>query len=302
MCKVHLISATPSPRNIIKFCWDIINSPGFPKHINNYTSETNNAAKIVPGFETNNSFGDETREFLKSGLSGPLEMIHFVFGFEGVTRAFTHQIVRTRLASYMQQSQRFTEFKDGLHVHKPSNIDNWTQKSEDGSTAEEIWDACVKNIEWSCQALQIMNIPTQDIRGLYPTNIKTNIIQSISYSALRHMLSHRLCTQAQQDEWGSVAQQIKAIVTQYDPILGEALQPACVVTGRCAFDTVLDRDCPIRKNLKLKIGKEELIKIMSLISKDTPDEELHRILGDDLYIKVIATQEIAKARDEELCK
>ncbi len=255
--KVHLVSATPNPRAILKFCWDIINSPGFPEHVQGHQVYCEFDGKYTPinpkmGTYTENKEESDkiTQEFCNSGLGGPLEMINFVFAFEGVSRAFTHQIVRTRLASYMQQSQRFTEFKDGLPVHKPSNIVNWEQKSEDGSSAEEIWDACIKNIEWSCSALQIMGVPTQDLRGLYPTNVETNIIQAIDYNALRHMLSHRLCIQAQQEEWGPVARQIKQIIIDYDAVLGENLRPACQIKGRCDFDTSLDRPCPIRETLK----------------------------------------------------
>jgi thymidylate synthase ThyX len=149
----------------------------------------------------------------------------------------------------MQQSQRFTKFENGLDVLKPKSVIDCQKVGEEGDTAEGVWDFLQKNTEWACEQLQRFGIPTEDIRGLYPTNIKTNIIQSISYSALRRMLSHRLCTQAQQQEWGPVARQIKEIVTNYDPVLGEALQPACVVTGKCAFDTILDRPCPIRDTL-----------------------------------------------------
>lgn len=251
--KVYLISATPNPRAILKLCWEIITSPGFPQNYqaHDITELGGDLTYTEPSFDPNAPESDKiVEEFLKSGLGGPLEMINFVFAFEGVTRAFTHQMVRTRLASYMQQSQRFTEFKDGLPVHKPSNIANWEQKAEDGSTAEEIWDACVKNIEWSCSALQIIGVPTQDLRGLYPTNVTTNIVQAIDFNALRHMLSHRLCTQAQQEEWGVVAKEIKRIVTEYDPILGNALKPACAITGKCAFATSLDRPCPRRDSLK----------------------------------------------------
>ncbi len=253
--KVHLISATPNPRAIIKFCWEIINSPGFPVNFpaHDITELGETLIMSDPVYKPEHA-GECVKEFLKSGLGGPLEMINFVFGYEGVTRAFTHQMVRTRLASYMQQSMRFTDFDGELPVHKPSNIESWPQKAEDGSSAEEVWDCAIKSIEWSCKQLQTMGVPIQDIRSLYPTNITTNIIQAIDYNSLRHMLSHRLCTQAQQEEWGPIAKQIKEIVTIYDPILGEGLMPACQLTGKCDFNTSLDRPCPLRE----KLGKGEV--------------------------------------------
>ncbi len=243
--KVHLISATPNPRSILSFCWSIINEPGFP--INTDIIDMTELGETITFIDPVIGAVGETsetiaREFLKSGLGGPLEMINFVFGFEGVTRAFTHQMVRTRLASYMQQSQRFTDFDGDLHVKIPDSI-------KEDSRAEIRWKDALSKIASTCRELKTLGIPTQDIRGLYPTNIKTNIIQSIDYNALRRMMSHRLCTQAQQGEWAPVASQIKQIVTNYDPILGEGLVAACKLNGRCAFDTVLDRECPNREAL-----------------------------------------------------
>ena len=259
--KVYLISATPNPRAILKLCWEIITSPGFPQNYqaHDITELGGDLTYTEPSFDPNTPESDKiVEEFLKSGLGGPLEMINFVFAFEGVTRAFTHQMVRTRLASYMQQSQRFTNFEDGLVIRTPSRVLNHKQKTEDGSTAEEVWGSAIDAIDWACKQLKAMGVATEDLRGLYPTNVTTNIVQAIDFNALRHLLHHRLCTQAQQEEWGSVAKQIKKIVTDYDPLLGEALVPACAEKGKCDFNTTLDRPCQRRDSLPVKVSKSKL--------------------------------------------
>jgi thymidylate synthase ThyX len=163
----------------------------------------------------------------------------------------------------MQQSQRFTNFEDGLVVRTPSRVVNHKQKTEDGSTAEEVWGSAIDAIDWACKQLKAMGVATEDLRGLYPTNVTTNIVQAIDFNALRHLLRHRLCTQAQQEEWGPVAQQIKKIVTDYDPILGQALQPACSDNGKCDFNTSIDRPCVVRDSLPIKIKKGKLQKLAS---------------------------------------
>ena len=289
--KVHLISATPNPRAILKLCWDIITNPGFP--LNADATDITELGQIMcltePVFDIESKeTATVIREFLKSGLGGPLEMINFVFGFEGVTRAFTHQIVRTRLASYMQQSQRFTDFEEGLPVKIPQSVKDCVGDAECGQPAIEIWEDTMKSVTWACSELKSIGVPIQDVRGLYPTNVKTNIIQSIDYNALRRMLSHRLCTQAQQEEWSPIATRIKQIVTAYDPILGEGLAPACQLNGKCAFDTILDRPCEIRENLKIQVSKSKLKDIMrSLVSyggydwaKQFLDEDVLNQIGD----------------------
>lgn len=227
--EIILVSATPEPRKILKLCWDIINTPFLEEKPIYSLGDLENV----------------TREFLKSGLGGALEMVNFVFLYKGVSRAFTHQMVRTRLASYMQQSQRHTKFENGLPVIIPDTVRN--------SGCEKVYEGVIDKIEQACAILREKGIPTEDIRGLYPTNVQTNIVQAIDYNALRHQLSHRLCTQTQQGEWGIVAKEIKRLVTEYDHILGEALSPVCTLTGRCAFNTSLDRECELRNRLEANL-------------------------------------------------
>jgi len=61
-------------------------------------------------------------KILKMGHFSVLEHASFTFGIEGISRATSHQLVRHRLASYSQQSQRYVKFKDKLEFVTPSSI------------------------------------------------------------------------------------------------------------------------------------------------------------------------------------
>ncbi len=67
---------------------------------------------------------EKKEEFVKkivsSGHLSPLEHVKFTFAIEGVSRALTHQLVRHRLASYSQQSQRYVKEKDFDYIIPPS--------------------------------------------------------------------------------------------------------------------------------------------------------------------------------------
>src|SRR3989338_5024166 len=61
-------------------------------------------------------------KILKIGHLSVLEHVSFTFGIEGISRATSHQLVRHRLASYSQQSQRYVKFKDTLEFVTPPSI------------------------------------------------------------------------------------------------------------------------------------------------------------------------------------
>src|SRR5512144_1720633 len=54
------------------------------------------------------------------GHLSPIEHISFTFGIEGISRACSHQLVRHRLASYSQQSQRYVKEEHFDYIIPPS--------------------------------------------------------------------------------------------------------------------------------------------------------------------------------------
>ena len=58
------------------------------------------------------------------GHQSPIEHISFTFGIEGISRTCSHQIVRHRIASYSQQSQRYVDLQNSFSYIIPEAIRN----------------------------------------------------------------------------------------------------------------------------------------------------------------------------------
>jgi flavin-dependent thymidylate synthase len=128
-------------------------------------------------------------------LPSSWEFIHFTFLIEEVTRAFTHQLVRTRTASYAQQAMRIVPMEGFTYEIGPS-----IAKDEDLSS---IYNATMGATNASYQMLLKRGAKTEDARGILPTNIHTNINMSINMRNFINMARKRASIRVQ-DEYKSV--------------------------------------------------------------------------------------------------
>lgn len=179
-----------------------------------------------------------------TGLQGALENAFFVFKVEGVTRAFTHQLVRYRHMSFSQESLRFV-------AKRGQDFQAFTGPSIAGNRgAWEIWKRGLEDVRECYEELLEMGVDTQDARGILPTNILTNIIVGTNFRALVNMAETRLCYQAQKGEWGEFIRQVKDQIEEEvfrGEVLVKFLEPICDRTGRCEFKSLFDRECPVAK-------------------------------------------------------
>lgn len=234
---------------------------------------------------------DQRRHYLaevqKTALAMPLEAINLHFRIKGVTRGFTHQLVRQRTAAYSQESTRFA-VKDTVPVGLPPSLQGTTSEWKHCSTADEVsrlpqaerwrslWDQTVEHITLSYNALVDMGMPAEDARGLLPTNLLTQVNYFTNFRGLKDHSGMRLCTQAQ-FEWKQVwAQIIKSIRSygigqtylvdedllntgtkhtiirpsswQFDA-LADIFRPVCFYEGKCPFKADFDRSCSIRSRV-----------------------------------------------------
>lgn len=127
---------------------------------------------------------------LAGGHSSTLEHASYTFAIEGVSRALTHQLVRHRLASFNQQSQRYVKVKDGLDIVKPNTI-------KENSQAEEVFDNAVKVCQDAYEQMVEAGIPKEDARFILPNAAETKIVVTMNIRELLHFLSVRCCNRAQ---------------------------------------------------------------------------------------------------------
>ena len=126
---------------------------------------------------------------LESGHFSTLEHASFTFAIDGVSRALTHQLVRHRLASYNQQSQRYVKYNDGIETVKPASI-------RKNAKANEVFDQAVTATIDAYKKLLELGIPAEDARFLLPNAAETKIV-TMNARELLHFFNHRCCNRAQ---------------------------------------------------------------------------------------------------------
>ncbi len=125
-----------------------------------------------------------------SGHFSTLEHASYTFAVEGVSRALTHQLVRHRIASFNQQSQRYVKFKDGLEVVVPPTV---AADEQTAAVFDEAIAACIAAYE----ALLEAGIPAEDARYLLPNAAETKIVITMNVRELLHFFNLRCCNRAQ---------------------------------------------------------------------------------------------------------
>ena len=143
----------------------------------------------------------------KSGHHAVLEFADFTFHISGVSRALTHQLVRHRLASYAQRSQRYCGENNFDYVIPPS--------IERNKEAKDTFVALMGYIGMQYDRLQKAGIPNEDARYVLPNACETTIEVKMNGRALIHFFNERLCTRAQW-EIRQMAMMMKKCVEEYD--------------------------------------------------------------------------------------
>ncbi len=127
---------------------------------------------------------------MKSGHFSTLEHVSYTFAVDGVSRALTHQLVRHRLASFNQQSQRYVKFAGDVQVVKPPTVSADEQ-------AEKTFDEAIEAVVDAYHKLLEAGIPAEDARYLLPNAAETKIVITMNIRELLHFLSLRCCNRAQ---------------------------------------------------------------------------------------------------------
>lgn len=127
---------------------------------------------------------------MSSGHFSTLEHASYTFAIDGVSRALTHQLVRHRIASFNQQSQRYVKFKGEVSVVKPESV---AANAEASAKFDEAIQAAVD----AYHALLEVGVPAEDARYLLPNAAESKIVVTMNVRELLHFFSLRCCNRAQ---------------------------------------------------------------------------------------------------------
>ena len=134
---------------------------------------------------------------LESGHASPIEHVSFTFALSGVSRALTHQLVRHRLASYSQQSQRYVEASRFDYIMPPAVAKNAAAKErfmrfmdEAGEAYRDIRELLEADGRTGAQA-------NEDARFVLPQAVQTRIVMTMNCRSLLNFFEQRCCMRAQ---------------------------------------------------------------------------------------------------------
>lgn len=171
-----------------------------------YTKST----RLTQGYDTRLKISEMSEEeklaeleYMANTIPSSWEFINYTFEIQGVTRAFTHQFVRTRTGSYAQQTMRMLEMEKFNYL-TPKTI-------FEGDKANDIYMNCMTEIQKAYDNLLKLGIPAEDARGVLPTNILTNIIAQFNLRTISDMAKSRtgMRTQSEyRDVFGAMANEV----------------------------------------------------------------------------------------------
>ena len=160
-------------------------------------------SRIGPGSEAG-----FIRMVIENGHHSVLEHPSATFRITGVSRSFTHQLVRHRLCAFSQQSQRYVDEKNFKYV-EPRSIAELPE-------AHSLFERFMAEAKDAHGALQKMGIKNEDARFLLPNAVQSEIVMSANLREFRHIFCLR-CHQKAQWEIRSVAMQMLRIMKEQAP-------------------------------------------------------------------------------------
>ncbi len=158
----------------------------------------------------------------KLGHESVFEHACFTFRVEGISRVCTHQLVRHRLASYTQQSQRYVKLRNPKYIVPESIMDS------------EFRDEYMELLERASDLYRRMvesGVRKEDARFILPQGIETKIVITMNARELRHFIKLR-CDKSAQWEIRNLAKRMLELAHEVAPLLFEDLYNEFIVNER----------------------------------------------------------------------
>ena len=181
------------------------------------------------------------------GHVSPVEHVSLTFGVEGVSRSLTHQLVRHRIASYSQQSQRYVQLDSFEYIVPPSIAEDAGLKDTYTKTMrqlQDVYDELVEGLRpkntqkyldrgFSEKEARMRGEKDalEDARYVFPNACETKIIFTMNVRSLLHFITLRTCNRAQW-EIRALALEVHRLAQATYPVLFQNAGPRCL-SGPC---------------------------------------------------------------------
>lgn len=182
------------------------------------------------------------------GHESVMEHVSFTFGIEGISRACSHQLVRHRIASYSQKSQRYVN-ENGFSFVTPPAIADCPEANEEFQKAvdsiqesyKKIADALTEvhknnfiaqGLDEKAALSKAVKLANEDARFILPNACETKIVVTMNVRSLFNFFQHRCCNRAQW-EIQAVANEMLRLCKDVAPNIFSNAGPSCVAEGKC---------------------------------------------------------------------
>ena len=221
--RVELLSFTPNPLALIYAAFRQCYHAGFVADM---------WPRLVAGDISREVQAEFVSTIMASGHTSPVEHVSFTFALSGVSRALTHQLVRHRIASYSQQSQRYV---DGSHFDyiMPPAIAQHPESAERFTQIMEMIGEGYRDLKALLEAAgRKGSTVNEDARFVLPQATTTNIVVTMNCRTLLNFFEHRCGTRAQW-EIRHVANAMLALCREVLPAVFAVAGAKCERLGYC---------------------------------------------------------------------
>jgi thymidylate synthase (FAD) len=236
--KVLLLRHTPAPEETVAMAAKLCYSPS-------------DIASLKQKIETKDQKVFVER-LMKMGHMSPIEHASFTFAIEGISRACSHQLVRHRLASYSQQSQRYVGEEAGFDYLIPETIkkDRELKKYFENFMAEaqRVYNHMVQKLNEQGVKGEAAN---QDARFVLPNAAETKIIVTMNARELLHFFNQRCCNRAQW-EIRAMAEEMYKLVKKVSPVIFAKAGPRCLYAPCPEGEYTCGKIRDVRKKYRVK--------------------------------------------------
>src|SRR5512146_1349486 len=170
---VVLLRHTPEPEEVVAMAAKLCYSPSGVEELREKIEAKDQAAFV--------------EKLASIGHLSPIEHVSFSFGIEGISRAASHQLVRHRIASYSQQSQRYVAADFGYVA--PATVARGRALGK--------FERHMRQSAALYRELLEAGVPAEDARFVLPNATETKILVTMNARELRHFFALRACRRAQ---------------------------------------------------------------------------------------------------------
>lgn len=151
--------------------------------------------RLLNGQISRQEQGDFVARVLQSGHTSPVEHVSFTFAVSGVSRALTHQLVRHRIASYSQQSQRYVDGSHFNYIMPPTIAANAEAKALFERFMDDV-GVMYRDLKARLEA-EGVSAAREDARFVLPQAAASSIVLTMNCRTLLNFFESRCCTRAQ---------------------------------------------------------------------------------------------------------